>query len=63
MRADIAHSALHGSYARAEISSQSDVEVIADFDRARKLSPIARVHIENRLTVILGVKADLADSP
>jgi predicted nucleotidyltransferase len=60
--AGIAHRALHGSYARgAEISAQSDVDVIAGFDRARKLSLIGRVHIENRLTDILGVKADLAD--
>ncbi len=59
--AGIAHLALHGSYARADISAQSDVDVIADFDRAKKLSLIGRVHIENRLTDILGVKADLAD--
>jgi len=60
--AGIAHLALHGSYARgADIGAQSDVDVIADFDRARKLSLIGRVHIENRLTDILGVKADLAD--
>jgi uncharacterized protein len=60
--AGIAHLALHGSYARgAQINAQSDVDVIADFDRARKLSLIGRVHIENRLTDILGVKADLAD--
>jgi predicted nucleotidyltransferase len=60
--AGVAHLTLHGSYARgAEISAQSDVDVIADSDRARKLSLIGRVHIENRLTDILGVKADLAD--
>jgi predicted nucleotidyltransferase len=60
--AGIAHLSLHGSYARGvEISAQSDVDVIADFDREVKLSLIGRVHIENRLTDILGVKADLAD--
>jgi predicted nucleotidyltransferase len=30
-------------------------------ERARKLSLIGRVHLENRLTDILGVKADLSD--
>lgn len=60
--AGVAHLALHGSYARGtEIGGLSDVDVIADFDRAKKLSLIGRVHLENRLTDILGVKADLAD--
>ena len=56
------HLFLHGSYARGTaIRELSDVDVIADFDRSRKLSLIGRVHLENRLTDILGVKADLAD--
>jgi predicted nucleotidyltransferase len=60
--AGIEHLSLHGSYARgAAISEASDVDVIADFDRAKKLSLIGRVHLENRLTDILGIKADLAD--
>ena len=58
----VEHLALHGSYARGtEIGGLSDVDVIADFDRARKLSLVGRVHLENRLTDILGVRADLAD--
>src|SRR5579863_1968674 len=60
--AGVEHFVLHGSYARGtEIRKQSDVDVIADFDRARKLSLFGRVHLENRLTDILGVKADLSD--
>jgi predicted nucleotidyltransferase len=60
--AGIEHLSLHGSYARGTaIGEASDVDVIADFDRAKKLSLIGRVHLENRLTDILGVKADLAD--
>jgi len=35
--------------------------VIADFDRNRKQSLIGRVHLGNRLTDILGVKAGLCD--
>ena len=60
--AGIEHLLLHGSYARGTaIGDASDVDVIADFDRSKKLSIIGRIHIENRLTDILGVKADLAD--
>jgi predicted nucleotidyltransferase len=60
--AGVEHLLLHGSYARGTaIPETSDVDVIADFDRARKLSLIGRVHLENRLSDILGVKADLSD--
>ena len=60
--AGVEHLSLHGSYARgAEIREGSDVDVIADFDRSGKQSLVGRVHLENRLTDILGVKADLCD--
>ena len=60
--AGVEHLFLHGSYARGTaIQEVSDVDVIVDFDRTKKLSLIGRAHLENRLTDILGVKADLAD--
>jgi predicted nucleotidyltransferase len=60
--AGVDHLLSRGSYARGTaVREASDVDVIADFDRAKKLSLIGRVHLENRLTDILGVKADLAD--
>ena len=60
--AGVDHLFLHGSYARGTaIQEQSDVDVIAEFDRAKKPSLVGRVHLENRLTDILGVKADLSD--
>ena len=60
--AGVEHLLLHGSYARGTaVREASDVDVIADFDHLKKLSLIGRVHLENRLTDILGVKADLAD--
>jgi len=58
----VEHLFLHGSCVRGTaVRDVSDVDVIAEFDRARNLSLIGRVHLENRLTDILGVKADLAD--
>jgi predicted nucleotidyltransferase len=59
--AGILHLGVHGSVARGDATSSSDVDLIAEFDQAKRLSLIGRVHLENRLTDILGVKADLAD--
>jgi predicted nucleotidyltransferase len=60
--AGIEHLLLHGSYARGTaIRDASDVDVTADFDGTRKQTLIGRVHLENRLSDILGVKADLSD--
>jgi predicted nucleotidyltransferase len=60
--AGVEHLLLHGSYARGTaVREVSDVDVIADFDRAKKLSLLGRVHLENRLSDILGAKADLSD--
>ena len=44
----IAHLFLHGSYARGTATQASDVDVIAEFDRGRKLSLLGRVHLEVR---------------
>jgi predicted nucleotidyltransferase len=60
--ARVQHLFLHGSDARGSaIREQSDVDVIAELDQTKKLSLIGRVRLENRLTDILGIKADLAD--
>ncbi|HTA43534.1 MAG TPA: hypothetical protein VK789_13860 [Bryobacteraceae bacterium] len=40
---------------------QPSIDVIADFDASRKMSLLRRAHLENLLTDILDVKADLAD--
>lgn len=60
--AGIMHLSLHGSYARGtEVAGASDVDIIADFDGTQRFSLLTRSRLENRLTDILGVKADLAD--
>jgi uncharacterized protein len=60
--AGVEHLRLHGSYARGTaVPEASDVDVVADFDLTRNFSLIGRIHVENRITDILGLKADLAD--
>jgi len=59
--AGVEHLFLHGSYARGTaVREASDVDLIAEFDAAREFSLLDRVHLENRLADLLGVKVDLA---
>jgi predicted nucleotidyltransferase len=50
---------LFGSVARGDADDQSDVDLMADFDSAKKLSLLGAVGLENKLSDILGLKADL----
>jgi uncharacterized protein len=58
--AGVVHLRLHGSVARGNASTVSDVDLIADFDTSRKYSLLDRVALENRLGDILGVPVDLS---
>jgi hypothetical protein len=58
--AGIVHLRLFGSVARGEQSAQSDVDLMADFDRSMRLNLFNLAHLENRLSDLLGVKADLS---
>jgi predicted nucleotidyltransferase len=54
---------LFGSVARGDSTPQSDVDLMAEFDAAKKFSVLGRVHLENRLADLLGAKVDLAHMP
>ena len=58
--AGIVHLRLFGSMARGTSSDQSDIDLMADFDRNKRLSLVGMAHLENRLTDLLGVKVDLS---
>jgi len=60
--AGIVHLRLFGSVARGEASAESDVDLMADFDRSKRLTLFNMAHLENRLSDLLGVKADLASA-
>ncbi len=58
--AGIAHLRLFGSFARGEASARSDVDLIADFDRSKRLTLFGMARLENRLSDLLGAQVDLS---
>ena len=59
--AGIASLSLFGSVARGTATEQSDVDLLCDFDRTRRLTLFDLAGLEVRLADILGTKVDLAD--
>jgi len=57
--AGILRLSLFGSVARGDASSESDVDLMAEFDPAKQFSLLQMVGLENRLADILGVRVDL----
>jgi predicted nucleotidyltransferase len=58
--AGVVRLSLFGSVARGDSTAQSDVDLMAEFDAAKKFSVLGRVRLENRLADLLGAKVDLA---
>jgi predicted nucleotidyltransferase len=58
--AGVVHLRLHGSVARGTASAASDVDLIADFDPAKRLSLLDLVGIELHLSDLLGARVDLS---
>ena len=56
----IVHLRLHGSVARGEASTTSDVDLIADLDPQKRFSLLDMVGLENRLSDLLGAPVDLS---
>ena len=59
-REGIVRLSLFGSVARNDASAGSDVDLMAEFDAAKKFTILSRVHLENRIADMLGMKVDLA---
>ena len=59
--AGILHLDLHGSVARGEATASSDVDLIADFDREKRLTLFDLAGLQIRLSDILNVPVDLSD--
>ncbi len=52
--------ALFGSVAWGDADADSDVDLMAEFDNHRVSTILTRVHLENRIGDLLGMKVDLA---
>ena len=61
-QAGIVHLRLFGSVARNEASQQSDIDLLAEFDKSKRLSLVAVGSIQSRLTELLGVDVDLSSA-
>lgn len=60
--AGLIHLRLFGSVARGEANSQSDVDLLADFDQSKRVTLVTVGSLENRLRNLLGVKVELSSS-
>lgn len=60
--AGIVHLRLFGSVARGEASGNSDIDLMADFDKSRRLTLVKVGSLQSRLTDLLGVNVDLSSS-
>lgn len=60
--AGIVHLCIFGSVARGEASAESDVDLMADFDKSRRLTLVKVGSLQGRLTELLGVNVDLSSS-
>ncbi len=56
----VVHLRLHGSLARGTASAASDIDLIAEFDPARRLSLLDMVGLELHLSDLLGTRVDLS---
>jgi hypothetical protein len=60
--AGIVHLLIFGSVARGEASAESDIDLIADFDKSTRLTLVKVGNLQSRLTDLLGVHVDLSSS-
>jgi predicted nucleotidyltransferase len=58
--AGIVRLAVFGSVAREENSAQSDVDLLAEFDKTRRYTLLTMGRLESRLADLLGTKVDLS---
>jgi uncharacterized protein len=60
--AGILHLRLFGSLARNEASEHSDIDLLAEFDKSRRLSLVKVGRLQMQLSELLGAQVDLSSA-
>jgi uncharacterized protein len=60
--AGLIHLGVFGSVARGQAGNQSDIDLIADFDRSKRITLVTLGSLEYRLGELLGIKVELSSS-
>ena len=60
--AGIVHLRLFGSVARGDASERSDVDLMADFDKSRRLTLVKIGSLQSRLSELLGTDVELSSA-
>jgi uncharacterized protein len=58
--AGVVHLRVFGSVARGETSAESDVDLLPDFDKSKRLTLVTVGRLQSGLTGLLGVNVDLS---
>lgn len=58
--AGVLHLSIFGSIARGDSSSRSDVDLLVDFDKSKRLTLVTVGRLQSRLTDMLGANVDLS---
>jgi len=58
----VVHLRIYGSVARGDASPFSDVDLLADFDKSKRITLVRIGSLQNRLTDLLGAPVELSSS-
>jgi predicted nucleotidyltransferase len=58
----ILHIRVFGSVARDDASPLSDIDLLADFDKSRRMTLVTLGSLQNRLSNLLGARVDLSST-
>lgn len=60
--AGVVHLSVFGSVARGDASERSDVDLMADFDKSKRLTLVKIGSLQHRLSELLGVEVELSSA-
>lgn len=60
MAAGVVHLRVFGSVSRGEATAKSDVDLLADFDKTKRVTLVSVGRLQSRLTDLLGTRVDLS---